>query len=56
MSVYDKVTELLERKQQLDRLHAQTNNMSGYDEFIVEALELLLRLALERASSPQPKR
>lgn len=57
MSIYDKVAELLQRKQQLDRLHAQTNNLSGYDEFVTEALELLLRLALERAaSSPRPKR
>jgi hypothetical protein len=47
MSIVDEISEHLKRKQQIDQAWERSNNMSD-DPWILHALELLLRIALEQ--------
>lgn len=48
MALVTDAAELLRRKQRLDQQQEETNHMAGYDAWVVDALELLLRLAFEQ--------
>jgi len=47
------VVSALERKRRIDRDNATTNNMASYDRWLVDAVELLLQIELERRSNPK---
>lgn len=51
-----KIAELLQRKQQLDIRRQATNSLSSgsYSMWLVEAVELLLQLALEEERKHRP--
>jgi hypothetical protein len=46
--IIDEIAELLKRKQQIDASLLATNRMVSYDRWSVDAMELLLRIALEQ--------
>ena len=46
--IVDDIAALLRQKQQLDQDGEQANNMVSYDRWAFEAMELLLRVALEQ--------
>jgi hypothetical protein len=48
MTVVEEITELLKQKQQIDRQQESVNNMGNYDDWVLDALVLLLRAALEQ--------
>ena len=41
---------VLARKQQIDQRKSLNNNMESYNQWLVDAVELLLRIELERQS------
>jgi hypothetical protein len=43
----------LERKRRIDDSNANTNNMASYDRWLVDAVELLLQIELERRGNPK---
>jgi hypothetical protein len=43
-----RVDDLLRRKQQLDRQNEQSNNMTSYDRWLADAIEVLLRMGIDR--------
>ena len=47
------VVSTLERKRRIDRDNAGANNMAGYDRWLVDAVELLLQIELERRGNPK---
>lgn len=51
-----RIGELLMAKQQLDAMAKETNNLNAgaYGQWLVEAVELLLRLALEAERERKP--
>jgi hypothetical protein len=48
MSVVDEIAELLKQKQQIDQQQTLVNNMGNYDDWVLDALVLLLRAAMEQ--------
>jgi hypothetical protein len=52
MTNAERITELIQHKEKLDKLDVETNHMSGYNEWIVDVLELLLRIEHDRTKKP----
>jgi hypothetical protein len=47
------IISTLERKRRIDRDNASANNMASYDRWLVDAVELLLQIELERRGNPK---
>lgn len=48
------IGEMLTRKKQLDKKAKQANNMVSYEEWMIEAIELLLKVALDNERERKP--
>jgi hypothetical protein len=42
------IVSTLERKRRIDKQNTKANNMAGYDRWLVDAVELLLQIELQR--------
>jgi hypothetical protein len=42
------IVSALERKRRIDKQNTKANNMAGYDRWLVDAVELLLQIELQR--------